>query len=97
MVKAQDEQGADGRADKTEGASRWWQGGTDGGEGGLGGMEWAGSGGHRVEEAGKGAMEGKRAVMRWGWSGDEVRDKDKEDKDKEDKDRVERDKVYDRG
>ena len=41
------------------GADRWWQGDTDGGAGGLGGMDGTSSGGHRVEEEDQGAVESK--------------------------------------
>ena len=44
-----------------ESADRWWQRDTDGGAGGLGGMDGTNSGGHRVEEVDQGTVESKGA------------------------------------
>ena len=60
MAEAQelDEQEAASRHHRSEGTSRWRQGGAGGGAGGLGRMARADSGEHRVEGKGQGIVEG---------------------------------------
>ena len=60
MVHPDNEQEGVGGDYRQVGTCRWTGGSTSDGRGGVGGVDWANSGGHRLEEGGEGRMGSQR-------------------------------------